>query len=223
MQLYRLYAITLLHHSAKPSWPTGISRRARYGKSRVSYCANSDCTFNLPLNTSRLLKLSGDIQENPGPSVTTQSLLLPVNMNSDLHNSDNFLYRSAYTNETVIKYNPQFLKDLRFVNGNKLDTAVLDTLVLHKLVNRRVFRPRGRRSGRQFQPRQNTRRPTAGRHFDDGVRTRDAVEPAGESGQQVGISQPGLPIPVIVSRRRLPRPPRRLPSSCCRPVECCCC
>ena len=33
-------SLTLLHHSAKPSWPTDISRRARYGKSRVSYCAN---------------------------------------------------------------------------------------------------------------------------------------------------------------------------------------
>src|SRR5664279_3081225 len=81
--------------AVKPSWRPTANRRLKYCKSRVPYYNNSDSTFNLLLDTSRLLLISGDIEIKPGPTTTStsssQNSQSPINLNIEhQHNGDQY-------------------------------------------------------------------------------------------------------------------------------------
>ena len=112
---------------AKQSWPPAANRRLKYCKSRVSYCSNADCSFNLLLDTSRLLQISGDIELNPGPTTTTVSSSPRYLSNHEVdrqHHGD--LHRQADVNGHKIKYTAAYLRDLRFQTDVTIDNTVLN-------------------------------------------------------------------------------------------------
>jgi len=181
----------------KQSWPTGVGRRLRYCKSRVSYCANCDSTFNLPLNSERLLLLSNDIQQNPGPTSTNTS---SRSQSGSADNIDVIRHGVGQLNNNinearrVVTYSAQTLMDLRFCNKSRIDINIINRLTEYRLVNRRIFHQRGKRAGYWEQQRLGRIRDKMGCHLDDS--TTPEAGPADS-----GSGQAGRPIPVIVSQR----------------------
>ena len=183
-----------LYVAARPPWRPPV--RLRFCKSCVAYYSNADCTFNLPLDVTRLITLSGDVHCNPGPisSSPQSSPSLSTKCQLSAGNNHNGDQQRQSDNGHKIRYTSTFLRDLRYTTNNSLDVYLTKLLQDNGIVNRRFIRPRGVRAGRCVQQRMTTCWAMTGRHFYSKF--------VGQPGQLEEADDAAKPIPVIVGQRR---------------------
>ena len=159
--------------------------KLKYAKSKIRYYDNSDATFNL-----LLLPLCGDIHLNPGPT-RASSLTQPLVQWKEPNNGgDRHQTISGYSS-TKINYSVDFLLS-RQNYASILNTTTTDQIRCLGIMNRRLFRPRGRRAGDHVQRRAAIKRKIWDGHFG----RFNEIHP-----NIIGNEQASWAIPVIVGQR----------------------